>query len=276
MTATNSASQQVGQVADQISGYLVRYDSTHDPRAVFAYVYWRLTSSLSLSLAADDPQFRDAGWVAELAECLAAEYFVAMDQIDNWVSAGPGFRSPVREEDLPREIPEPWRAVCVAAAGRRSYVLEDALFGMMAHISFDLPMALWKMASRMTVPIHIADFHTMNSVFGAVIESIQSEVASRYSWVLAGLDHIFARNDELLTNYGIRVARGMAWYNFERMCDPDSATEAKGSIARSTGAFIRQIREPEDWRLRTASALARRLVPERRQWPSPTELPRPD
>jgi hypothetical protein len=229
-----------------------------------------------VSLAAGDPQFRDAGWVAELAECLAAEYFVAMDQIDEWVSAGPGFRSPVREEDLPREIPEPWRAGCVAAAGRRSYVLEDALFGMMAHISFDLPMALWRMANRINVPVHIADFHAMNSVFGPVIESIQSEVASRYSRVLAGLDHIFARNDELLTNYGIRLARGMAWYNFERMCDPDAATEAMGSIARSTGAFIQQIRDPEDWRLRTAAALARRLIPERRHWPSPSDIPRPD
>jgi len=40
-----------------------------------------------------------------------------------------------------------------AAFGHRSYVLEDVLFSMMAHISYDLPIALQRMAP---VATHVA------------------------------------------------------------------------------------------------------------------------
>jgi Family of unknown function (DUF5995) len=269
MTGIRDApAQQVHRIAMRIARYLTRYDAAHDPRAVFAYTYLRLTTELEASLRAGNAGFRSPAWVADLAESLAAEYFAAMDGIDEWLAAGGGPRTaPARASDLPDEIPQPWRDVYTAIADGRSYVLEDVLFAMFAHISYDLPIALQRMAQRTDVGGHIADFHTMNDVLGAAIDVVQREVASRYSSGLAELDRLLARQDEILSNYGIRLSRGTAWYNFERLQDPAATADALRSIRNSTGSLVHEVRSPDDWRLRLAVRVGRWLIPARRQWP---------
>ena len=143
-------------------------------------------------------------------------------------------------------------------------MLEDVLFSMMAHISYDLPVALRRMAP---VATHVADFHRMNDVLGVAIEGVQDGLAERYSRGLAVLDKVFARQDELLSNYGIRVARGLAWFNADRLLDP-------AGLVRGTG-----VHPPERRGVHPRDPLARRLapapragdrrflVPERRRWP---------
>jgi hypothetical protein len=264
-----AAAESVALIRERLLDYLARYEQAQCPEAVFAYAYLLLTKKLELALAEGEPAFLDPRWVADLATSLASEYFSTMDAIDTWVaSSGDRRESKVVPNDLPETVPEPWREVYAAARGSRSYVLEDALFAMMAHISYDLPIALLHMADRMDMSVHIADFHRMNDVLGSAIDGVQDDLASRYSWVLADLDLLFTGQDELFSNYGIRLSRGMAWYNFERLTDPQARVAAEDSIKRSTGALIRQLREPEDWKLRTALRTARLLIPERRQWPS--------
>ena len=265
-----SAAQIVGRLASRIGTYVTRYDNAREPRAVFAYTYLRLTRSLEHALAVGQPSFRDPFWVADLASSLASEYFAAMDEIDNSIPAKASDRNSDGEAgELPDVIPRPWRDVYAASAGGHSYVLEDVLFAMMAHISYDLPIALRRMSARLDVQAHIADYHLMNDVLGSAIDEIQDDLASRYCRGLADLDRLFTRQDELFTNYGIRVARGMAWFNFERLSDPLAAAAAERSIQASAGAFIAQVRAPDDWKLRIALQAARILIPARRQWPAP-------
>lgn len=272
--ATRPAEEVVADVAERLVGYVVRYEAARDNRAVFAYLYLQLTRSLATALSVGDPAFRDPPWVADLAESLAVEYFAASDAMDAWVAAtGSTPQTPVAAEDLPQTVPEPWREVFAAISGGRSYVLEDALFSMMAHITYDLPVAMRRMAATSDVASHIADFHRMNHVLGIAIDFVQDELASRYCWWLADLDRIFARNDELFSNYGIRVSRGMAWFNFSRLTDPAAADDAERSIRTSTGAFIQQVREPDWWALRAATRAGRLLVPERRRWPPAGSTP---
>ncbi|MEU7602887.1 hypothetical protein [Streptomyces sp. NPDC041003] len=71
-----------------------------------------------------------------------------------------------------------------------------------------------------------------------------------------------------MTNYGIRVARGLAWFNCDRLLDPDSTEEASRSIGRSTAALISEIRSPGDRKLRVGLWILRRLIPDRRHWPT--------
>jgi hypothetical protein len=260
----------VSAVADTVAGYLRRYDAAHDSRAIFAYVYLRLTRDLAGALGRGDPEFDDPLWVAELSRALAAEYFTAADLMDNWLAVtGQNTGQSFDADDLPAEIPGPWRDVFAAISGGRSYVLEDALFSMMAHISYDLPTALRRMSAGADLKGHIADYHRMNDVLGGAIDGVQDDLASRYSRWLSDLDRLFARNDELFTNYGVRVSRGMAWYNFERLGDPRAATEAERSIRSSTKAFIAEVRAPDDAVLRLAVRVGRLVVPERRRWPQP-------
>jgi len=268
------AEEVVADVAERLVGYVVRYEAARDSRAVFAYLYLQLTRSLATALSVGDPVFRDPSWVADLAESLAGEYFAASNAMDAWATAsGTTPQSPVAPEDLPDTVPEPWREVFAAISGGRSFVLEDALFSMMAHITYDLPVAMRRMAATSDVASHIADFHQMNGILGLAIDFVQDDLASRYCWWLADLDRIVARNDELLSNYGIRVSRGMAWFNFSRLTDPAAVEDAERSIRTSTGAFIQQVREPDWWALRVATRAGRLLVPERRRWPTAGSTP---
>jgi hypothetical protein len=265
----------VTAVADRLVGYVTRYEAARDNRAVFAYLYLCLTRNLAEGLRTGDPDFDDPAWVAHLAHELAAEYFAAADALDAWLAVPkgtPDARVTVKNPS-PTKVPEPWRDVYAAISDRRSYVLEDALFSMMAHISYDLPRALRKMASPDRVRPHIADFHRMNEVLGTSIDAVQEQLAHRYSLALSDLDRLFARDDELLSNYGIRLSRGMAWFNYERLVDASASTAAESSIRRATGEFIRHIRAPENRALRIALGVGRCLVPERRRWPPPGPAP---
>ncbi|MFF6777223.1 DUF5995 family protein [Streptomyces sp. NPDC012637] len=261
--------EKVTLVAGLLADRVAQYDAARDRRAAFAYTYYRLTSTLAAGLEAGTPVFGDPPWVAELCETLASAYFSAMDEIDEWLAGRPGGAADeVRPGDLPDSVPGPWRDVFAASSFRHSYVLEDVLFSMMAHISYDLPEALRRMAASTGDRSHIADFHRMNEVLASCIDGVQDDLSSRYIRGLGSLDRLFTRSDELLTNYGIRVARGLAWFNCDRLLDPDATEEASRSIGRSTAALISEIRSPGDRKLRAGLWILRRLIPDRRHWPA--------
>ncbi|MFD9302543.1 DUF5995 family protein [Streptomyces sp. NPDC060048] len=270
-TAAAAAAEKVAGVAGQLAVRVERYDALRDPRAVFAYTYFRLTSDLAAGLRANSPSFRAPEWVADLSVSLAAAYFTAMDAIDTWLGSVPDARpiGEVLSADLPGTVPKPWRDVYAASTVRHSYVLEEVLFSMMAHMSYDLPLTLRVLAPRGDVHPHIADFHRMNDLLASSVDVVQDEIAARYCRRLSSLDRLFIRDDELFTSYGIRVARGLAWFNCDRLLDPGASAEAMGSISRSTAAFIAEFRSPDDWKRRRAFQVLRGLVPSRRQWPPP-------
>jgi hypothetical protein len=257
----------VAQVAERLEVYLRRFDGARDHRAPFAYVYLQLTKSLATGLAVGDPGFDEPDRVADLAVALAGRYFDAMDALDAWPAGAHPHRR-VQPGDLPASVPPPWRDVYAASTVPRTYVLEDVLFSMMAHMSYDLPLALHDVR-RGSAVVPIADFHRMNDLLATTVDVVQDGLARRYWRVLAGLDHLFTRQDELLTDYGVRVTRGMAWYNHDRLDDPRAHASALRSIERSTAGLIKQVREPDDALRRLALRVARWIVPSRRQWPPP-------
>ncbi|MGR4880541.1 DUF5995 family protein [Streptomyces sp. LARHCF249] len=269
--AAAAAGEKVAEVVGELAARVEQYDALRDPRAVFAYTYFRLTSDLATSLRTNSLSFRAPEWVADLSVSLAAAYFTAMDAIDTWLGpvSDPRPGGEVLSVDLPETIPKPWRDVYAASTVRHSYVLEEVLFSMMAHMSYDLPLALRALAAQGDVHHRIADFHRMNDLLASSIDVVQDEIAARYCRRLQSLDRLFIRDDELFTSYGIRVARGLAWFNCDRLLDPGASAKAMGSISRSTAAFIAEFRSPDDWKRRQAFRVLRALVPSRRQWPPP-------
>jgi hypothetical protein len=275
--AAEAAAEKVAGVGRELAARVEQYDAARDPRAVFACTYFRLTSDLAASLRTNALSFREPEWAADLSVSLASGYFTAMDAIDAWLGSGP---RPVGEvvlpADLPENVPEPWRDVYAASTARHSYVLEEVLFSMMAHMSYDLPLALRVRAAQGDIHRHVDDFHRMNDLLAVSVDAVQDEISARYCRRLRSLDRLFTRDDELLTSYGIRVARALAWYNCDRLLNPDTTAEALDSIGRSTAAFISEFRSPGDWRRRQAYRVLRALVPSRRQWPPPgTPVHRP-
>ncbi|UQI45212.1 DUF5995 family protein [Streptomyces sp. HU2014] len=264
-----SPAEKVERVARELALRVGRYDAERDHRAAFAYTYYRLTTSLTTALRTGTPPFAEPDWVADLSVSLASAYFSAMDATDTWLAAFPRSGGEVAPGDLPDAVPPPWRDVYAASSVRHSYVLEEVLFSMMAHMSYDLPLALRSLDARAGNHRHIGDFHRMNDLLATCVDEVQDDLAARYCRGLRSLDRLFTRDDELFTNYGIRMARGLAWFNSDRLREPTSADAATASISRSTAAFITRIRFPGDWKLRAVSRLLRLLIPPRRQWPAP-------
>ena len=252
----------VRELAEALRPYHLRYERARDARAVFAYAYYRMTQDLAEVLETASPVFDDPQWIATLARAFADRFIAAMNALDTWLDANP--RAKPSPQVLYPVVPPPWADVYLAIREGQSYVLEDLVFSMMAHISYDLPHALLQAEFN---PDRLADYHRMNDALAKNIDRMQDVVARRYQRLLSSLDRLGGAFDEFLTNYGIRGARAVAFYNALRLSRPSSKAAAEASVERSTRLFIRTIREPDEWWLRAPIRVIRILLPPRRRWP---------
>jgi hypothetical protein len=216
------------------------YEANRDSRCVFTRAYALMTHRLSEDLergALDDP-----AWVVALAEAFGARYIAALTAFDEQ-----------------HELPDAWRAVFDTICPRRTSPIEDLVFAMAAHIVRDLPHALVAVGLDDAGRSHVHDFHSVNATMGRAVDEIQIEIEKRYAPYVRWLDRIGHAQDELLTNYGIRLSRGMAWYNATRLLDPASADAAAKSIERSPREFVEEvIKQPLLRILRLAVSVLRR------------------
>ena len=167
-------------------------------------------------------------WVADVARAFSARYFQALEAYEQG-----------------RDVPPAWLAVFETLASRRTSVIEDLVFGVYAHIVRDLPHTLVECGlfddggrSR------IADHHLVTAIVGRAIDPIQDAVARRYGPYVRPIDRVGRRFDELLTDYGIRLSRGMAWYNALRLAEPGSAEAAAAALERTTVVFVAHVMDP--------------------------------
>jgi hypothetical protein len=139
---------------------------------------------------------------------------------------------------------------------------------MAVHILHDLPLALGDVsAGARPDAARVYDFHAVNDMMASSIDEIQATTARRYSPYISWLDQLGHRYDEILTNYGVRLSRGMAWYNALRLADERSAAHAAESIERSPIVVIDGIVRPPIWSLRVLLRFARWIVSFLRVWP---------
>ena len=237
-------------VVDRMEAYLARYEAARDSRAVFTLGYLQFTRALRAAIGV--APFADPSWVTLVVERFAEKYFEALDALDQ-------DRTPVT----------PWREVFDAILNQRSSVLEDLVFGITAHIVHDLPLTLVEVgmvdangASR------VADHHLINDVLEASIDGMQDAVARRYEPLVWWLDHLGSDLDEIATNYGLRVSRGLAWYNAIRLLDGRSREDALAAIRRGPLVLIEEVRRPPIWSLRFVLRWMRWVSSFFRRWPS--------
>ena len=238
-------------IVDRLEAYLARYEAARDPRAVFTFGYVQFTRALWSAVGV--APFADPAWVALTAERFAEKYFEALDALD---SGG----TPVT----------PWREVFDAIRLQRSSVLEDLVFGITAHIVHDLPLTLVEVGMVDANGVsRVADHHLVNEVLKASIDSMQDAVARRYEPLVSWLDHLGADLDEIATNYGLRVSRGLAWYNAIRLLDERSHDDALEAIKRGPLVLIEEVRRPPVWSLRFVLRGMRWVSSFFRRWPRP-------
>ena len=237
-------------IHERLLDYRTRYDRARDSRAIFTHAYAQITILLANNLAVYE--FHDPGWVVTLAEEFAGQYFVALDAADR---------------GLP--LSDAWKRVFEVLRNPRTSVLEDLVFSMTAHIVHDLPLALIEAkTSAADGRSRVYDYHRMNDLLGNNVEKITAAVSERYEPFISWLDHLGADFDEILTDYGFRVSRGVAWYNASRILDPASREHALRSIVKSTILFVDHVRRPRFWPLRWLFRAGRFLSSFFRRWPS--------
>lgn len=230
--------------------YRTRYDRTRDSRAIFTHAYALMTGLIADNLALYE--FKDARWIVHLAEEFAGRYFRALDAAEQG-----------------RPLSPAWEHVFAVLRNPRTSVLEDLVFAMTAHIVHDLPLALIEVKTTTgDGATRIYDFHRMNDLLGHNIGNITRAVSKRYEPFIAWLDHLGGDFDQIITDYGIRVSRGMAWYNADRLLDPLSEDIARRSIVKSTIVFVDNVRRPKFWPLRWLFRVGRFVSSFFRRWPN--------
>jgi Family of unknown function (DUF5995) len=246
--------QRLLAIAKRLDAYRWDFEQKKDSRCVFTYAYVLITQRLARELPTAG--YLKPTWIVELAEAFAQRYVQALEG-----SSAGGPVSPA------------WDVVFQAMARKRSSVLEDLIFSMTVHIVHDLPLALVEVSMGDADGSHIHDFHTVNTAMGEEIDDIKKCIARRYAPYIAWLDQIARREEDLLTNYGIRVSRGLGWYNALRLLDPASKDDAMESIERSPQAFVAEVLNPPIHALRTGLRLCRFLVGLLRHWPKQNLAP---
>jgi hypothetical protein len=237
-------------IAGRLAGLARRYERERDSRCVFTHSYALLTAALDRHMAAERPDHPE--YLLAIACRFADRYFAALDAWD----AG-------RRD----EVSPGWRIVFERIATRRTSPLEDLVVGVYAHIVHDLPFVLADLAEGGQLG-PIDTYHRVSDVIVGAMDGIVDDVGRRYSPWIGWLDRLGGADDEILSGYGIRIGRGMAWYNAQRLRAPETRDEALGALNRSTAVFVERLLEPPAW---SPSGLAlrqlRRLTSLFRRWP---------
>jgi len=243
------ASARLNALAARLERLAGELEERKDKRCVFCTAYALMTRRIAAEVATAG--LAEPDWVADVADAFADRYFAAVDAYD-----GGG------------KVPPAWRAVFDTLARRRTSPVEDLVFGVYAHIVRDLPHTLVECglvdgAGRS----RIADHHVVTAIVGRAIDPIQDAVARRYGPFIRPLDRIGKRFDELLTDYGIRLSRGMAWYNALRLEEPGSRDAAAEALERSTAVFVAHVMDPPLASGRAGLRFLRWLASFLRRWP---------
>lgn len=238
----------ITKIIQSLKSYRLKYESQRDSRAIFTYTYELMTIQIGKSLFTSG--FLDPAWIVKLDEEFASRYFIAMDAYDEG-----------------GEVPAGWSYILNVLHQRRTSVLEEMIIGMVAHIVWDLPLALaetGQASNNSETRLH--DFHLMNDVLGHSINLLQDSVGKRYNPMLNLLDKLFGTHDEIITNFGIRIARGIAWYNACRLQNQYLKSDTMRSIAESPEHLAKEILTPKLWTLAFITRLFRIFLSLFRRW----------
>lgn len=222
------------EVGTQLRARATEYERKRDPRAICSYCLGEMQFRLADRLAsAADPPFEDPAWVVDLAEQLHGRFLAACAAYDTGEH---------------QQVPRPYQQVFGALLGRRKCtILENLVFPLAAHINYDLPQALLDVKFQ-EKPEHLTDFHAINDLLAQAIRPIVRDVRRRYDPPLLPLvrilDHLGGAFDELLTDVGFRLTRGLAWYEASRLLDPNQHTAALAEIEGIPWQVIKGVQTP--------------------------------
>jgi hypothetical protein len=179
---------------------LSAFDRNRDHRAAFLRVYARMSRRVLKRMNAGG-FFLDPAWIERVALRFADMYFDALDAFD----AG-------------RRAPPAWQLAFENALNRRTFLLQDIVLGVNAHINNDLPQVLagilrdegdWPHRDRLEH--RRFDHDQINRILHEIIPAVEGEVAGHYGRLVRTLGWAKGRLDEDLAALGLKQFRDNTW-----------------------------------------------------------------
>ena len=258
-------SNRILKLADRFGVYNKLYEANRDERAVCSLAFKLLHVELSETILKESTKFEDLPWVVALSENFAQKFFSAMDLIDSDLHSQN--KTHVKSNSSKIATFEPWLDVYQSICLERSYIFECLVFPLFAHIAHDLPISLAETGLEENSISRIGDYHKINDVLSKSINKVQEEIGQRYKGHIAFLDKLSNQFDELLTNYGMRVARSMAWYNAERILNPSTKNKTLIAIRVTPKKYIHSLRNPKMFLPLIVFNVLRLVFSTNKRWP---------
>jgi hypothetical protein len=193
----------VEDVADRLTRTEAHLREREDRRAVFLTVYTRMTAAVANGIEAD--RFADDEWVASYLVAFAERYRRALVAFER------------REFDA---LPRAWLSGFAAAVRGENLVLQDALSGINAHITYDLTYTLRDVGIDPNRGRKRADHDRINAVLARLVAAVQEALVAVYDAAgVAGAEALLDPLDDRLALLGLEGSREFAWRNAVLLAD---------------------------------------------------------
>jgi hypothetical protein len=180
---------------------LRQWDAARDNRAAFLRVYAGMSAGVLERI--DQGFFLDPAWIERVAVRFGWYYFHAL-----------------AEWEAGRRAPPAWAFAFEQTRRRRTFVLQDILLGMNAHINNDLPLVMWEMLvgegdalTRERSVRRRFDHDQINRVLELVIPVAGREAARTDGRGIKPLSWVLGDLDESLALFGLITYRDKVWQN---------------------------------------------------------------
>jgi hypothetical protein len=195
----------IEEAIDDMRIALDYFHRANDYRAVFLRAYYLITLAVFDAIrergAYTRRIFFDAEWVRRLAGKFSLLYFQSL----------------TTEE---REGERAWKIAHLRAARRDTSVLQDLLFGLNAHINYDLAYGIYlnfvefeDARDHLLLPRRKFDHDQVNNILIDSIPVIQRVLTRDYGGWMRGLGAVLGPLDELLSGIGLKYYRERVWWN---------------------------------------------------------------
>ncbi|WP_066411507.1 DUF5995 family protein [Halorubrum aethiopicum] len=193
----------VEDVADRLRRAEAYLRERDDRRAVFLTVYARMTGAVGDAIEANF--FADDEWVKAYLVAFAERYRRALVAFER------------REFDA---LPRAWLLGFAAAVRGEGLVLQDALSGINAHITYDLTYTLRDVGIDPNRGRKRADHDRINAVLARLVAAVQEALVAVYDAAgVAAAEALFDPLDDRLMLLGLEGSREFAWRNAVLLAD---------------------------------------------------------
>jgi len=216
----------MGEIDDDIDGVIAEMErglaplvAADDTRRFFHATYLRTTQAVAAEIASGG--FEDAVWLRRWDVAFARYYLDALTAADQG-----------------EPIAGPWRVAFDTATQRPGLPpIRHVLFGVNAHINFDLPFAAVAAAPGSALASLRNDYLAINAILARTFGAAQS-VIDEFSPLLHVLDHVGGRTDEAIANFSIETAREEAWHEATRLAIESGAQLDRAALSLDRRAAL--------------------------------------